>query len=148
MSDALEAFREEPSEATEAAAGISAILLLFEHDQELVGIEATLIDTVIPWRAPSPLPCSHSWFTGVVQDRGRIVPVLEEARGAQTRLPQRIVVCTTPRGLVGLPAHGTRGVQTVLLANEPRSGALVDSDIGPIKFIAPTDLVERALAES
>lgn len=146
MSDALAPFRDEPGETETRAAGTSATLLLFEQDEELVGVEATTIDAVIPWRAPSPLPCSHAWFSGVVQDRGRIVPVLDASRGASTKVPQRIVVCTTARGLVGLPAQGTRGVTSVLLAQEPRSGALVDSDIGPIRFVAAEELVERALA--
>jgi chemotaxis signal transduction protein len=148
MFDPLARFRDEPGEVSEAAAGTSATLLLYEHDEELVGIDASLIDAVIPWRAPAPLPCSHSWFVGVVQDRGRIVPVLDATRTASTRPPQRIVVCTTPRGLVGLPAHSTRGVSVVLLASEPTSGMLVDSDTGPIKYVSPTDLVERALGSS
>jgi chemotaxis signal transduction protein len=148
MFDPLARFRDEPGEVSEAVVGTSATLLLYQHDEELLGIEASLIDAVIPWRAPSPMPCSHSWFIGVVQDRGRIVPVLDATHTASSRPPQRIIVCTTPRGLVGLPAHGTRGVSTVVLASEPTSGALVDSDIGPIKYVSPTDLVERALGSS
>jgi len=90
--------------------------LVFEHGGTLFGVDSVRVDAVIPWRAPMPVPGASPAVRGVVQDRGRIVTVLwdPEARPrAEESLPIRIVVCSTRRGLLGLPASATRAVGPV-----------------------------------
>lgn len=147
MTDSLSAFREVSTGETVGAArsGVKRALLLFEFDEALLGVPAESVDAVIAWRKPAPLPCATSGFAGVVQDRGRIVAVLDSPVAGSARGPRaarRLIVCVTPRGFVGLPADGTRGVAVVELAAAHSGDALVDSSEGPLVVVDPSALVE------
>lgn len=120
-------------------------LLLFDHGGSLLGVPAQVVDAVIGWRAPARLPCATPGFAGVVQDRGRIVAVLESplgASGASPTTPRRLIVCSTPRGFVGIPAETTRGVSTVELATDAAAFELVDSSEGPLTIVDPLVVVD------
>lgn len=113
----------------------------------MLGVPAESVDAVIAWLAPARLPCATAGFAGVVQDRGRIVAVLESPLGAgagESRAGRRLIVCGTPRGFVGIPAETTRGVSTVELARDASAGELVDSSEGPLTIVDPVALIAAA----
>lgn len=91
--------------------------LVFAHGEVLYAVDAVRVDAVIPWRDPMPLPGVDAAIQGVIQDRGRVVTVLGDPEGRRdpppAARPARIVVCTTRRGLIGLPASATRAVGPV-----------------------------------
>ena len=148
MNDPLAMFREESSAGDAAVTKLThrRSLLLFEHDGALLGVPAEAVDGVIAWRNPVRLPRASAGFAGVVQDRGRIVAVLESPLGgvkAEPRAARRLVVCATARGFLGLPADTTRGVTVVEFAIEPPPGEIVDSSEGPLTLVLPA-LLARA----
>ncbi|UJR82632.1 chemotaxis protein CheW [Sandaracinus amylolyticus] len=147
MTDPLSRFREDLSGGqghAESSARHRRALLLFEHGGALLGVPAESVDAVIAWQAPARLPCATAGIAGVVQDRGRIVAVLESPLGEserETRAVRRLIVCGTTRGFVGIPAETTRGVSTVELARDATPGELVDSSEGPLTIVDPIALI-------
>jgi hypothetical protein len=125
-------------------------LLVFDYDRIAFAVEAARVESVIPWRDPVPLPRATTEMAGVIQDRGRIVTVLQHPAGvagaARGELPRRILVCPTGRGHVGLPATSTRLVGEVELRGALASGAIVDSSVGALTFVDPEALVARLIA--
>ncbi|MEO1175523.1 MAG: chemotaxis protein CheW, partial [Myxococcota bacterium] len=55
----------------------SKSLLVFAIDSQFFAINAASVVSVIGWREPVALPGSHSTIRGVIQDRGRVVVVIE-----------------------------------------------------------------------
>jgi purine-binding chemotaxis protein CheW len=55
-------------------------LLVFSLAGERYGIEATRVLEVVPLRGLTPMPCTPSFVLGVVNHRGRVVPVLDVRR--------------------------------------------------------------------
>lgn len=55
-------------------------LLVFSIAQERYGIETAYVLEVIPLRVRTPVPCTPSFVLGVVNHRGRILPVLDLRR--------------------------------------------------------------------
>ena len=120
-------------------------VLVFSYGQVLFAVPARVAETVIRWQDPMPLPGASAAFMGVVQNRGRIVTVMRHPAGTSGQeMPAltRIIVCATPRGHLGLPASGTRGVIEVAgVALKP--SAVFDSTFGPVTFVAPDEIVHR-----
>jgi chemotaxis signal transduction protein len=148
MQDPLQRFRDqEVSQEEDERAGHELILLVFEHGGVLYAVPASAVDAVVAWHKPAPLPASIPGFAGVVQDRGRIVAVLISPLGKAVEqggeAPRRIVICSTPRGFLGLPCAETRHIGSVRLASEPAGGDLVDSSSGPVVYVDPITLVRE-----
>lgn len=152
--DPLSSFRDDTGFESELSAEVEELLhahalLLFDFDGVLMGVPASTVDAVIGWRTPSRLPCATVGIAGVVQDRGRVVTVLESPLATSAppsgATPHRLIVCKTKKGFVGIPAEATRAVGTVYLAIEPISGEPIDSSEGPLTVVDPTYLVERCL---
>jgi chemotaxis signal transduction protein len=130
----------------EARATIVRDLLVFRYLDDLYAIPAGCVESVIPWRAPVPMPGVDRRVLGVIQDRGRIVVLMAHPTGRGDRAvateSKRIVICATPRGNVGLPATSTSAVGPVELTAEPTPFALHDSSLGPFTYLDPTLYVE------
>jgi purine-binding chemotaxis protein CheW len=60
-----------------AEAGAVADLLEFRLAQEHYAIESRLVQEVCPFKELTPLPCTPSFVLGIVNVRGRIVPVID-----------------------------------------------------------------------
>jgi chemotaxis signal transduction protein len=120
--------------------GQAVELLVFLQGDTLLGIEARYVDSVIPFRAPALLPLAAPTVAGVVQDRGRVVVV----RTAQERGPEpkRIIVCTTERGLIGIPASATRAVGEVIAYPAVAFGEPIDTDEGVMTLLDPKALAD------
>ena len=83
----------------------------------------------------------------MIQDRGRIVALMYHPTGEpaadESAEVTRIIICTTKRGYVGLPASVTLNVGQVRFAHEPHALATIDSDAGALTYLDPTQYVEN-----
>ena len=145
MSDPSAFGTDDPADPFAEADGVEAELLVIEQGELLLAIEARAVDSVIPWVTPAFLPRSSHLLLGVVQDRGRLVAVRKPEGLVDTA--QRIVLCVTGRGLVGIPATHTRSVGVVRLRAAVRYGQAVESDQGELTVIDPELLAEEMTRE-
>lgn len=149
MSTELSAFidSDEGSRLEERLDLVIKDLLVFECGGDLYGLPAGCVDGVVTWKLPAPVPGSDRRVRGVLQDRGRIVVLMVHPTGRSDRdAPRdakRIVICQTPRGLIGLPATSTRAVGPVELNVEPTPFAVHDSKLGPFTYLDPTKYGEE-----
>lgn len=122
-------------------------VFLFEYEGDKYAVSASQVVGVIPWQNPVPLPRSDPRVWGVLQDRGRIVVLLAhpraEPQASHTRKAARIVVCSTDRGYVGLPATATLSVGPVQFPDEPHPLETVDSSAGALTYLDPSQYIER-----
>jgi purine-binding chemotaxis protein CheW len=107
--------RTAPAPSTEA----SLELLEFRLAQERYAIETRFVQEVYPLRELTPLPCTPPFIRGVVNVRGRIVPVLDLkkffALPDQGLTDLHRVILLRGHGLeIGLLADIALGVRTVL----------------------------------
>lgn len=145
MSDELNQFLD-PAEAvdvqTETQINVLCEVLMFDYEGDLYAVPATCVDSVVAWKAPAPVPGTDARIRGVVQDRGRVVIVMThptgEVRPIPVNQPNRIVICDTPRGHLGVPATATTAVEPVSLPGEPTSGSVYDSSRGPFRYLEPS----------
>lgn len=147
--DPFEEFRhsEDEEEATGARFSTERDLLVFAYAGDLYAVNAAQVEAVVPWETPAPLPRSAPELAGVAQDRGRIVTVVNDPRGRPgplTSKPNRLIVCTTQHGHVGLPAERTLTVGRVATGEQDMDGGLVDSSQGPL-FLIDVHALARAL---
>jgi chemotaxis signal transduction protein len=116
-------------------------LLLFEYGGYSFAVPAECVDSVVPWKAPATVPGADSRVRGVIQDRGRIVVVMAHPTGQEGpgggADGARIIICTTTRGHVGLPAASTNAVGPVELATEPTPYSVHDGLRGPFTYLDP-----------
>ncbi|MBN1605482.1 MAG: chemotaxis protein CheW [Polyangiaceae bacterium] len=123
-------------------------LLLFEYGGHSFAVLAECVDSVVPWKAPAVVPGADARVRGVIQDRGRIVVVMAHPTGQQgpggEADASRIIICTTPRGHIGLPASVTHNVGPVELTVEPTAYSVHDSPRGPFTFVDPMPYCDRA----
>jgi chemotaxis signal transduction protein len=129
----------------EQAELVSAELLVIEQGARVLAIEAHAVDSVVPWSVPAPLPRTSPLVLGVVQDRGRLVAVRRPEGFVESA--QRIVLCVTGRGLVGIPATNTRSVGMVRLRGPVRYGKQVESDQGALTILDPEAVAEEMTRE-
>lgn len=149
--DELEEFRGADLTADLDHAGITAEvardLLLFEYASDLYGVEAACVVGVVPWQPPVVVPGADARVSGVIQDRGRIVVVMAhptaQVGGAPAQDPIRIVMCSTGRGHIGLPASATRNVGRVVLQKEPVALSVYESEFGPFIYLDPSRYGDR-----
>lgn len=131
------------SQAERASLGIPRDLLVFEYGRDRFAVEARRVESVVPWKAPSRIPGTDARVHGVIQDRGRIVVVMAHPAGV-TPGPnppegKLIVVCSSSRGHVGLPATSARTVGNFSLASEPSQLSVHDSTFGAFTYVDPFD---------
>lgn len=146
MGDRLQSFRGgEKAALDERPDGHDVELLVFAHGDTTYAVPARSVDAVVAWRRPAQLPASVPGVAGVVQDRGRVVVVLDSPLGRpadRAEDDRRVVICATERGLLGLPCRQTRQVGTVSFAHVPTTGELVDSSSGPLIYLDPAVVAE------
>jgi purine-binding chemotaxis protein CheW len=101
-------------------------LLEFRLAQERYAIETRLVQEVIPLRDLTPLPCTPPFIRGIVNVRGRIIPVLDLKKFFE--LPEKgltdlhRVILVRGHGMeVGLLADIALGVRTVASSTLQRS---------------------------
>lgn len=142
----LDVFIDEDALATHAARTAAVVqrdLLVFEYGRDRFAVEAQRVESVVPWKAPSRIPGADSRVDGVIQDRGRIVVVMAHPAGITPgpNRPEgkRIVVCSTARGHIGLPATSARAVGSFSLGVEPTPLSVHDSPLGAFTFLDPYD---------
>ncbi len=147
MSDELSEFLpetlEQKGQQAPKAPTISCELLVFEYGNDLFAVPAPCVDSIVTWKEPVSLPGSDPRVFGVIQDRGRIVtlvchPTGRRVEGPSAVQPKRVIICTTPRGHVGLPATTTRVVGSIELTCAPSPFSVCDSDLGPFTYLDPT----------
>jgi chemotaxis signal transduction protein len=145
MSDPSALERDETDSLSDQGDLVSAELLVIEQGPRVLAIEAHAVDSVVPWSVPAPLPRTSQVVLGVVQDRGRLVAVRRPEGFVESA--QRIVLCVTGRGLVGIPATNTRSVGMVRLRGPVRYGEEVESDQGTLTILDPEAVAEEMTRE-
>ena len=150
MPDELEAFRGEPghNDVRDVAPKFERAVLIFEFDNHTFAIDAAAIDAVVAWREPAPVPQGDAWLLGVLQERGRIVTVIKHPLGRTETCrftPSRVIVCSTERGLLGLPTTVTKTVDTVAFEQEPIHANSVVSSIGVVTYVDVAELIKSLL---
>jgi chemotaxis signal transduction protein len=146
MSDELNEFVEPIAtcspEQDRSKATVVRELLVFAYEDDVYAVPASGVEGVVPWKTPTPVPGGESRVHGVIQDRGRIVVVMAhptgQANADQRTEARRIIICSTPRGHVGLPATTTNAVGPVELPSEPSAASVYDSDMGPFTYLDPS----------
>lgn len=131
------------AQAERASVGIPKDLLVFEYGRDRFAVEARRVESVVPWKSPSRIPGTDSRVHGVIQDRGRIVVVMAHPAGVtpgpNSPEGKLIVVCSSSRGHIGLPATSARAVGNFSLASEPSQLSVHDSTFGAFTYVDPFD---------
>ncbi len=146
MTDLLGSFGDAgtPTHGT-ARAQTELDILVIVQGRILIGVQASSVDSVVQWQRPEPLPQSSPHVMGVIQDRGRLVAVHRHAEMSEP--PQRLIVCTTAKGLVGVPATETRHVGGVTFDGVVQHGVPVRTSAGDLTLIDVEELA-RQMTES
>jgi chemotaxis signal transduction protein len=151
VSDELSEFREPDGEGSrsddDAVSRVFRDLLVFEYAGHRYAIPAGCVEGVVPWKSPVAMPQAHARVRGVIQDRGQIVVLMAHPTGradaSEAGQAKRIIICSTPRGKIGLPAFATNTVGSVELMSDPAPFAVHDSKLGPFMYLDPTRYVEN-----
>lgn len=92
-------------------------LVVFTLGAEEYGVPITLVQEIIRYTAPRPIPGSPSHVEGVINLRGRIIPVvdLRSRFGAYGDRPEeaKIVIVELPDATVGVTVDEVKEVLTV-----------------------------------
>ncbi len=85
---------------------------------EEYGLPILVVESIIRYEEPTPVPHARPGITGVLNLRGRVVPVLDLSQVllGQPFVPSpkaRVVVCETEDGPIGLTVDDAREVATV-----------------------------------
>jgi len=138
--------------ATGVEPAFSETLLLFDLGGRTFGVRAKLVLRALPYREPMALPKGHASIHGVLQDRGTVIALLRDPLGAgageivqEAAAPTRTLVCATSLGHIGIPAVAARDVITLGFDHPLVSGAVVDSEAGPLTYIEPEAIAKRLL---
>jgi chemotaxis signal transduction protein len=138
----LSAFEHDDGEVLEKRADESECeLLVIEQGELVLGLLAEHVDSVVPWSSPAALPKASPWVLGIIQDRGRLVAVRRPQRPIGPA--QRVVLCTTSKGLVGIPATGTRSIGTVRVFGAMAFGKPIHTDQGTLTVLDLEVVVEE-----
>lgn len=129
-----------PGELASSSA-VARDLLVFEFGRDRFAVEARRVESVVPWRTPSRIPGTDARVYGVIQDRGRIVVVMAHPAAimptAKPPAGKLIVVCSSVRGHIGLPATSARAVGNFSLASVPVQLSVHDSPLGAFAYVDP-----------
>jgi len=92
-------------------------LVVFSLGREEYGVSITRVQEIIRYTRPRPLPDAPAFIEGVINLRGRVIPVVELSTrlGAPAERPedQKIVIADLERGTVGMTVDGVREVLTI-----------------------------------
>lgn len=92
-------------------------LVVFSLGREEYGVSITAVQEIIRYARPRPLPDTPHYIEGVINLRGRVIPVVELATrlGAEALHPedQKIVIVELEQGTVGMTVDEVREVLTV-----------------------------------
>lgn len=92
-------------------------LVIFSLGREEYGVSITRVQEIIRYTRPRPLPDSADFIEGVINLRGRVIPVVELSKrlGATADHPEdrKIVIAETENGAVGMTVDGVREVLTL-----------------------------------
>lgn len=92
-------------------------LVVFSLGREEYGVSITRVQEIIRYTRPRPLPDTPDFIEGVINLRGRVIPVvaLSARLGAHSDHPedQKIVIAETESGTVGMTVDGVREVLTL-----------------------------------
>jgi chemotaxis signal transduction protein len=146
---AVDAQHAKASEESSSKPRVYRDLLVFEYARSLFAVPASGVEGVVPFRTPVTVPGLDARVQGVIQDRGRIIMVLSHPAGRSGVVDfatnaTRIVICTTARGLIGLPALATRAVGRVELDAEPSVFGVYESSHGAFTYLEPQALTESS----
>ena len=102
-------------------------LVAFTLNQEVYGVDIALIHEIIRWREITAIPRAAADVEGVINLRGKIVPVLDLRKrmglsAAERTNATRIIVAETQESTIGLIVDSVVGVLRIPEANiEPPS---------------------------
>ena len=104
--------------AAPAATGKRLELLVIVLGEERYGIEIAHVEDVLPLRQLTPVPCTPPLVLGVVNHRGRVLPVLDLRRlfdltGQGVAEASRVVAVEVGEMSVGLYGDGVEGIVEV-----------------------------------
>ena len=134
----------EAATATDEAAALTSELLVFDVGDERFGIRVSDVTSVVPFRVPAPVPHAVGAILGVLQDQGVIITVVANPLGRDApNDATRIVVCTTSRGLIGIPATGTTHLGTVAIRREVAVGEPVATEFGTLVYLDAPFVVDN-----
>lgn len=108
-------------------------LVVFSLGREEYGVSITRVQEIIRYTRPRSLPDTADFIEGVINLRGRVIPVVELAKrlGAEAERPedQKIVIAETENGTVGMTVDGVREVLTLSTEQiEPAPPGVVGTD--------------------
>lgn len=141
-----------PAGAASAAPAGTTQLVVFDLGADVYGIPIGAVQEIIRHRTPRPVPGSAPGVEGLIDLRGRIIPVLD-LRAKLTSTGERpaqgdIVIAALPDAVLGLQVDEVREVMTVAteLIEPPPAGFGTDGSISGIakldgRLLAVLDLV-------
>ena len=116
-------------------------LVAFKLGEEVYGVDIALIHEIIRWREITAIPRAASEIEGVINLRGKIVPVLDLRKRLGLPLAEhdgatRIIVAETADSTVGLIVDSVVGVLRIPQASiEPPAPLVASVDIDAIRGI-------------
>ena len=116
-------------------------LVAFKLGEEVYGLEIALIHEIIRWREITAIPRTASEIEGVINLRGKIVPILDLRQrlglpGVERGSATRIIVAETADSTVGLIVDSVVGVLRIPQASiEPPSPLVSRIDEDAIRGI-------------
>jgi len=107
---------------------------------EEYGLPILAVESIIRYDEPTPVPRAREGITGVLNLRGRVIPVLDLTqvllgRPFEPSPKARVVVCETADGPIGLTVDDAREVVTVR-AEQNRPAPQVLTTGGPALAVA------------
>ncbi len=116
-------------------------LVAFNLGEEVYGVDIALIHEIIRWRETTAIPQTTSEIEGVINLRGKIVPVLDLRKrlglpAAERNGATRIIVAETADSTVGLIVDSVVGVLRIPQASiEPPAPLVARIDIDTVRGI-------------
>jgi purine-binding chemotaxis protein CheW len=119
-------------------------LVIFRLADEMYGVPITSVQEIIRHTPPRPMPDSPRGVEGVINLRGRLIPVLSlgERLGVATGDPEdaKVVIIELSDATVGIVVDEVREVATIDLAiTEPPPANVVGGVGGAIESVAKLD---------
>lgn len=91
--------------------------LLYRFNGELYGTPLSMVQEVVPYQLPRPIPNTHKNYLGLINLRGDIVSVVDiriwfkgEKLNAKTSQPRALVVVNSQVGVIAITVDSIEGV--------------------------------------
>ena len=120
-------------------------IVAFTLGAEIYGADIALIHEIIRWREITPIPRTTADIEGVINLRGKIVPILDLRKrlglpAAERTNATRIVVVELADCTVGMVVDGVVGVMRIPETQiEPPSPLIANINIDTIRGVAKAD---------